>query len=477
VLILLGLAVCTAIPSSSASEPVGGIVVQPRPYSIQDEKAPLSPEFLSDPRRMAKLAAALRVEMKPESLSLVWPRGRDVDADCEDFRSLSDDGPMWVADSWMFRCQLQSPSGVKEYFYYDLDLDRPPVLDCIRHVASAPPGSSPVVWRALHRQLAIDFARDMKSSVRWTRADSSVGAIDGLKYDVTVSLRTSPQTEGPVLEIEAYSPRLRKHRLDFQQREDVEQGYPLSIDESRREPILKALRAEAPGLAVALTRPRPSIADSAEVFRELGRSQSLNADKRDLILYACHRWVLWIASGLPESNKPAAQAIDIAIGPYGAHFTESHWGGWAYDEGILGTLASRRGENRWTDEAFLEAMDGACDASYGDGDGWRKVLKDGEDYVRRFPSSSIVPEVMLHMAEAHETAWSLSKSLPVADYLDPARYRLDAPRHREKALDLYGRYLKLRPGVAGLDSIRHRMNRLRLDVDTDFHKYFCPDVC
>jgi hypothetical protein len=84
---------------------------------------------------------------------------------------------------------------------------------------------------------------------------------------------------------------------------------------------------------------------------------------------------------------------------------------------------------------------------------------------------------MLHMAEAHETAWSLSKSLPVADYLDPARYRLDAPRHREKALDLYGRYLKLRPGVAGLDSIRHRMNRLRLDVDTDFHKYFCPDVC
>jgi len=49
---------------------------------------------------------------------------------------------------------------------------------------------------------------------------------------------------------------------------------------------------------------------------------------------------------------------------------------------------------------------------------------------------------------------------------------LDAPQHREQALLLYEKVIERSPGLAD-DDLRRRLRRIRLDIDTSFHKYWC----
>lgn len=411
-------------------------------------------------------------------LGQAWPSGRDPQAICEDFRAWSDDDDLLVEDTWIFRCHSEQGSGVREFYYYDFDLDRPPILQRIRHVSSAPSGSRSQDWKDLQRTLVGELARASTGTVDWTGSDSGLAFVRSPAYDVSIGLGPNPKTKVLQLEINAYSRRFLDLARD-QNRSDTSQTWlPEALPPTRRDIILKNLREQAPTLAAALSRPKPAMTDTTVVFAELRRaSRGLDGAPRDLRLFAAHRWVTWATAGLGDDSIAAAQAIDTAIKPFGGSVGESHYGGWLYDEGLRAKLSARRGENRWADEAFLEELDECYSYRDTTADVWGEVLRVGESYLARFPRSAIAPEVVLHMAEANETAWSLSKAEPVADYLDPAAYRLDAQRHRVRALELYEQYLRLRPRSSQRTAIRHRMNRLRLDVDTGFHKYYCPAVC
>jgi hypothetical protein len=367
---------------------------------------------------------------------------------------------------------------VREFYYHDFDLDRPPVLHRIRNVVAAPSGSNPRTWKDLQRSLVVEFAAEGKGTVHWSGADSGLVSVRTSAYDISIGLGPNWKTRILELEINAYSRRI----LDLVRERDRDTSdvvwRPPSLPPSRRNAILNALREQVPALAASLSLGKPRMADTSVVFAELRRASSrLDGEGRDSRLYAAHCWVAWIALQLGDDSVAAARAIDAAIKPFGGSLEPSHWGGWTYNDGLRAKLSARPGENRWTDEAFLEETDVCYSLRQTNIDVWKEVLRASEAYLSKFPSSPIAPDIVLHMAEAHETAWSLSKSEAIPDYLDPARYRLDAQRHRTEALELYERYLRVRPASPEADSIRRRMYRLRLDVDTGFHKYYCPEVC
>jgi hypothetical protein len=52
-------------------------------------------------------------------------------------------------------------------------------------------------------------------------------------------------------------------------------------------------------------------------------------------------------------------------------------------------------------------------------------------------------------------------------------YTLEAPRHREQAIALYEKLLLKDPAMPALGLVRHRLPRLRLNVDTNYHRYWC----
>ena len=418
------------------------------------------------------LATALRLDVNPDRLGQEWPHGRDSEASCEDFRGDNDRGSTPIQGTWIFHCRSERASGTRELFYYDFDLDHPPALQQMRHVLRVPSGSDAKTWMLLQRTLASEFASVSKGAVDSSGSDSSLVYVRAPAYDVSIGLGLGWESRALELEINVYSRRFLDLARDKSRRDSTEVWRPESLPRSRRDGILRAVRAQAPELAAALSGTVPRMADTTVIFPALRRaSTEMTGEARDLRLYVAHRWTSWVVYGLGDSSVAEARAIDAAIEPYGGRVVEGHYGGWVYDDGLRTKFSRKPGEGQWADEAFLEEI-GQCSSM--SADPWKDVLQRGESYLAKFPRSGIAPEILLCMAEAHETAWSLSKSEPITDFLDPAAYRLDAPRHRAQAIDLYERYLRLRPRSPEADVIRHRMYRLRLDVDTDFHKYFCP---
>jgi hypothetical protein len=155
-------------------------------------------------------------------------------------------------------------------------------------------------------------------------------------------------------------------------------------------------------------------------------------------------------------------------------------GGWCYDWGLADSLLVRPGANRWTEAAFLErtniGWEAPCDICgsqpFG-ADQWRAILEHGERFLEVYPNSVIAPAVTLSLAQAHETAWSLSKTRKGDDYVDPDLYRVEAPQHRAQAIALYTQLLATRPGDPAYAPIRARLARLQIDVDTSYHRYWC----
>jgi hypothetical protein len=105
-------------------------------------------------------------------------------------------------------------------------------------------------------------------------------------------------------------------------------------------------------------------------------------------------------------------------------------------------------------------------------DQFKPVIEHGEAFLRAHARARIADQVRLRVAEAHETAWSLFKTGQDDEYIASNKYRLAAPEHRTQALQLYSRLIENRPDLAD-EKLRARLRRIRLDVDSNFHKYWC----
>lgn len=136
------------------------------------------------------------------------------------------------------------------------------------------------------------------------------------------------------------------------------------------------------------------------------------------------------------------------------------------DEGLAGY---------WAEEAFLDwrlagwTTGGPCTET----DLFGQVIAGGEAFLTRNPGSRIRKPVLLSLAQAHETGWSLSLADPMDEYVEAASYQAEAAEHRRKAIAYYEEFLQSDPDSSEAILARPKLVRLRLGVDTAAREFYC----
>lgn len=160
---------------------------------------------------------------------------------------------------------------------------------------------------------------------------------------------------------------------------------------------------------------------------------------------------------------------------------------------LLKKLALHHKKSFWGRVAFLKMtrrgweVGGACENG---SDDFRLVIRYGEEFLRSYPDSEVSRAVLLEVARAYETWWSLSRASR-DPYVDPRRYRSGADNARKNAIRLYKSYLTALEGRAprtgktagkgvaaifeqrNLQEIEEKIFRLKRGVDTNQRRYFC----
>jgi hypothetical protein len=265
---------------------------------------------------------------------------------------------------------------------------------------------------------------------------------------------------------------------------------PFAVIEYGRTEVIHALRARHPELASVLESTRTTsdqvrVVDSAVSMARRGPADT----ERDLVLYAAHLWANGVLGELQGNPPRDCNGADSGfVHEFNAAFSTrdrsqigcDHYGSWWYSGGFIDSVVTHAGANRWADDAFLDRtragwnLESGCSSEVGT-DEFRPVIARGEAFLKAHPSSLVVPEVRLLVAEAHETAWSLGKMFTGDKYIDSTVYALDASPHRTRAIELYDLQLRERPSDPRNAGIRKRLARMRIDVDTGYREFWCSD--
>ncbi len=89
------------------------------------------------------------------------------------------------------------------------------------------------------------------------------------------------------------------------------------------------------------------------------------------------------------------------------------------------------------------------------------------------PESHIRKYVLLSLAEAHETGWSLSLASPQDIYVELQNYQADAPYHHKKAILYYKKLISEYPESNESVLASQKLKYLQLGVDTNSRKFYC----
>jgi hypothetical protein len=426
---------------------------------------------------VGRMATEIAHESRAQEFGLTWPYGRQGDAPCAEYRGATDD--RISEDYWVFRCGRSDGLGRVDWFYYDLLPDSLATMERWQRTIEGPVGSDSLAWHRAFEILVDALSKDWAATPSVsTTYDGPIAVFPADRGHLSVTLdMDSPEIYAPKLTID-----LQSARIDARLRSTLRPSDPgwlawaLAEDDSimaaSRKRDADALRRQEPALARALGRVEPDPRDTVALFEALKRAEHADVTQRDRLLYGSDRWIRWLFYDGEDSALVAR--IGRAVRPFGVAIVGQSRV-WTYEGGLLKPLEPEPWRNEWRERVFLEWMEGLCNFTP-DEDAWRKVLARGDEFLTRAPTSQRAPEIVLHMAEAHETAWSVAFTIDpyMSDY---AEYRANAGSHRGKAIELYMRYLDLRPDAPGRGDILFRIQRLRRNIDTGFQKYYCYSDC
>jgi hypothetical protein len=141
----------------------------------------------------------------------------------------------------------------------------------------------------------------------------------------------------------------------------------------------------------------------------------------------------------------------------------------------LKELATKRLDSRWGREAFLMMTQigwsaGGCSEGP---DQFREVIKRGESFLARYPRSEVSDSIGLELANAYATWWNLSRTETDPSFT-PEPYKTGADAAKEKAIELYRKYLD-RKQVPPVE-VQGRLKALQQNPKgSQKYDYFCAD--
>lgn len=404
---------------------------------------------------------------------------------CETFR-----GGSWMLrpeEYWAFRCTRSFESGHLVYSAYLIGENDLPSVESVE-------------WRVTGRDARDSLAiRGLYSTIVDTlRARLGTGATgDGESEDEGYSADTKTGMVHVALsararfgEADAIRISVRSHA--FLRSKDDPRVFPLeeayfSEDDPParwREEVAAWLEPRHPELSAILDSSTSLVADLPVAVRalELSRSSDLDREERDALALGSH---LWLERGTADVwasvDTALVRSLKGTLGPFGARLDPVYDEALCYDLGLTADLVRRPTANRWTELAFLERQlrgwSNPCSLcgwdSIPDPDLFRPAIERGEAFLIEHPNASIWWQVARTVAEAHETAWSLSKTHADDEYIRAIDYVLEAPAHRTRAMELYELLITKGPPELVTPGLRGRARRLVLDIDTGYHEYWC----
>lgn len=178
----------------------------------------------------------------------------------------------------------------------------------------------------------------------------------------------------------------------------------------------------------------------------------------------------------PESDRTrrelAAQGIVYSgIGHYS--------GDLEYDHALLEQASTRYGATEWGQRAWLELSRQACTTPRAHCDGpncFLTVIGQGNRMLAEFPTTPLRRQILYALAQAQETAWSLSLSLP--GDISATGSRMTPATGEQARLQVISFYEALRrdfPGTPEAEEAEWVLPRLKLRLDTGSRTYFCFD--
>jgi hypothetical protein len=176
----------------------------------------------------------------------------------------------------------------------------------------------------------------------------------------------------------------------------------------------------------------------------------------------------------PESDRTrrelAAQGIVYgAVGHYSGDLENDH--------ALLEQASARYGATEWGQRAWLELLRQACATPRAHCDVpncFLTVIAQGSRMLAEFPKTVLRRQILYALAQAQETAWSLSLAQPgditaTGSQVTPA----SGEQARLQAIDHYQALRREFPGTPEAEDAEWALPRLKLRLDTGSRAYFC----
>jgi hypothetical protein len=242
-----------------------------------------------------------------------------------------------------------------------------------------------------------------------------------------------------------------------------------------KERLSSALQAEQPRAAALILAPPDPGAARKQIVRLLEQADAAPGERAALLLLAAD----WLAAQTWISFDPSDPA------PWNPHIpgltfeeTVLDTGGITYRHDLLGKVWREAPEGEWKEFAFAQLQEAGWDTSScceAGSDRYRRVIAEGEAYLAAHPESAHRAYLLLQVAQAHETAWTVSRSSQNDPYASASSVGAAAGEAaRQRAIALYreiARDFPTREAIAS--SARKSLPRLELGLTNQQWKYYC----
>ena len=379
-------------------------------------------------------------------------------------------------EQWCYRCTETAGAQSYEWSFYAWDVSAP--VCRLEQLRASDSGPTP---EERHRSL------EAALQTRYGPADSSnaVGEwSSGFWRDIrhfrdargeVYLYRRTQRGQPDAAELLARSRQLLAARAEDGSLSEVEERYQLPTGTPLDKRLAKDLGPEFPALQTLLLAD-PSPAD--RILQQQTLKQLLEAvrgageDRKLELLMAADR-----VAGLPsaaETQAPASYDRTTSIAGYTLRYRYSELGaGWEYQHDLLEAVWRDYPQSQWGVAALLQLQASGWDPSgvcANGTDQFRAVIAHGEQFLARHPATPHRAEMVLSLAEAYETWWSLSRAPASDDYVTADHYREGAATALRKAIQLYE---SLPPNEPPAVVARHRLPRLKLGIDTVQRRFYC----
>ena len=433
------------------------------------------------------MAVELWDQVRTVSWSALYPTWhlQHPPAACEQFVAPPDeviDGTGGT-EEWSHRCSEASATTKREWFFYAFN-SRPPIAERLEQfrvsVGGLPVDQLETVARELSRLASSAYGRPAsdriaefgssfwRQTARWRTSEVElvigVDEFPNRPPHLNVFVR-----HGPLQEVLAIRRRLDNDAVS----REAEPGTLSAVDLARQ------VQTEFPEAASLLTASPDRSADQAGLVKAitslLDGVKTSSAERAGQLTWAAERLAGRLAMTERQSVVGDRQRAQLA-----AYSLTFEWdelgGGWAYAHDLLWKLWAIYPSTPWGQRAFATLLARGWDTRVGcptGSDRFQDAIANGEAFLRANPRTPLRAQILLVLAQAYETWWSLSLASDRDDYADRRKYQVGALSARERAIRVYDELAQQYARSQEGDYARLALPRLHLGIDTGQRRFFC----